>query len=101
MAMAADLGNFVLSFMSDCNTEIIIFICKHKHVFCLTLSPGTEGLTNLTCINVYVYCITCMVGKVEAPEKANMMDPKAVKNIFIKSGELRSSLLCTVIFREL
>jgi hypothetical protein len=56
MAMAADLGNFVLSFMSDCNTEIIIFICKHKHAFCLTLSPGTEGLPNLLCINVrYMY----------------------------------------------
>ncbi len=25
--------------------------------------------------------VTCMVGKVEAPEKANMMDPKAVKKI--------------------
>jgi hypothetical protein len=29
-----------------------------------------------------------MVGKVEAPEKANMMEPKAVKKISMKSGEL-------------
>ncbi len=44
-------------------------------------TPGTEGLTK--------YGVTCMVGKVEAPEKANMMEPKAVKKISINPEKFR------------
>jgi hypothetical protein len=39
-----------------------------------------------------------MVGKVEAPEKANMMEPKAVKKIFMNPEKFRSYFIYTRVF---